>query len=52
MREAERLNYPTEFLTGNLAVYLLAQYWIGYGESLLSYNRYSSTARFGFSLGR
>lgn len=46
------LSYPTEFLTGNLAVYLLAQYWTGYGESLLSYDRRSSTVRFGFSLAR
>jgi len=46
------VSYPTEFLTGNFAVYLLAQYWTGYGESLLSYDRRSSTARFGFALSR
>jgi len=46
------VSYPTEFLTGNFATYLLAQYWTGYGESLLHYNRRSSTVRFGFSLAR
>jgi outer membrane phospholipase A len=46
------VSYPTEFLTGNFAMYLLAQYWTGYGESLLHYDQRSSTARIGFSLAR
>ncbi len=46
------VSYPTEFLTGNFAVYLLAQYWMGYGESLLNYDQRSTTARFGFALSR
>ncbi|MCX6951506.1 MAG: phospholipase A [Verrucomicrobia bacterium] len=45
-------SYPTEFLTGNFAMYLLAQYWTGYGESLRSYDQRSDTVRFGFSLAR
>lgn len=45
-------SYPTEFLTGNFAVYLLLQHWTGYGESLLSYDRRSSATRAGFSLTR
>ncbi len=43
---------PMEFLHSNFAMYLLAQYWTGYGESLLNYDQRSSTARFGFSLAR
>lgn len=46
------VSYPTEFLTGNFATYLLLQYWTGYGESLLNYDLRSSTLRFGFSLAR
>jgi len=46
------VSYPTELLTGNFAVYLLAQYWNGYGESLLHYDQRSSTFRAGFSLAR
>lgn len=46
------VSYPTEFLTGNFAMYLLAQYWNGYGESLLHYDEHSSTFRAGFSLAR
>lgn len=46
------VSYPTEFLTGNFAMYLLAQYWTGYGESLRSYNQRSDTVRLGFSLAR
>jgi len=48
----ESVSYPTEFLTGNFALYLLAQYWTGYGGSLLHYDQRSSTARIGFSLAR
>lgn len=46
------VSYPTEFLTGNFALYLLAQYWNGYGESLRNYNQRSDTVRLGFSLAR
>lgn len=45
-------SYPTEFLTGNFAVYLHLQHWSGYGESLLSYDRWSTATRAGFSLTR
>lgn len=46
------VSYPTEFLSGNFATYLLAQYWTGYGESLLNYDQRSSTVRFGVALSR
>jgi phospholipase A1 len=46
------VSYPTEFLTGNFAIYLLAQYWTGYGESLRDYNQRSDKLRLGFSLAR
>lgn len=36
----------------DFATYLLIQYWNGYGESLLGYNKQSSTVRAGFSLVR
>ncbi|MFI5335477.1 MAG: phospholipase A [Opitutales bacterium] len=36
----------------DFATYFLIQYWDGYGESLLDYNRRSSTLRAGFSLVR
>lgn len=44
--------YPTEYLSGNFAMYLHAQYWTGYGESLLSYDRRTSKFRAGFSIAR
>jgi outer membrane phospholipase A len=44
--------YPTEYLTGNFAMYLHAQYWTGYGESLLNYDRRTSKFRAGLSLAR
>lgn len=46
------VSYPTEFMTGNFAMYLTLQYWNGYGESLLNYNRKSEALRAGFSLAR
>ncbi|KXU36229.1 hypothetical protein AXK12_03570 [Cephaloticoccus capnophilus] len=36
----------------NFASYLMVQYWSGYGESLLDYNKHSDALRFGFSLLR
>jgi len=36
----------------NFASYLMVQYWSGYGESLLDYNKHSDAIRFGFSLLR
>jgi outer membrane phospholipase A len=37
-------------LYGNLGLYLSAQYFLGYGESLLYYNERSSAFRLGFAL--
>lgn len=45
-------SYPTEFLSGNFAMFLHLQYWIGYGESLLRYNARSESLRAGFSIAR
>ena len=46
------VTYPTEFLTGDFAMYLDVQGWTGYGESLLTYAKRSSVVRVGFSLAR
>lgn len=47
------LSYPLmRFLYGNVALYLYAQYFMGYGESLLRYNERTSALRFGFALFR
>jgi len=43
---------PTSMLSGSFATYLLFQYWAGYGESLLHYDRHTETVRAGFSLVR
>lgn len=47
------LSYPLmRFLYGNVGLYLYAQYFLGYGESLLHYNERTSAVRFGFALFR
>lgn len=47
------LTIPLEFdHMFDFATYLLVQYWEGYGESLLDYNKQSSSIRVGFSLVR
>jgi phospholipase A1/A2 len=47
------LTYPMyRLLSGSFSLYLHVQYFNGYGESLLRYNRRSDTIRFGFSLYR
>jgi outer membrane phospholipase A len=47
------LSYPLmRFLYGNVGLYLYAQYFLGYGESLLNYNERTSAFRLGFALFR
>jgi outer membrane phospholipase A len=47
------LSYPIfRLLYGNLGLYLYAQYFLGYGESLLRYNERTSIFRIGFALFR
>lgn len=46
------LTYPTMRIFGSFSVYLHAQYFVGYGESLLAYNQTSESFRIGFSLYR
>lgn len=47
------LTYPLFGQSGRgLSLYLHAQYFTGYGESLLEYNRRSDAVRFGFSIFR
>ncbi len=46
------LTYPLDVLFKNFAGYFLVQYWNGYGESLINYNKRSETIRFGVSLVR
>lgn len=46
------LTYPLDVVFKNFAGYFLVQYWNGYGESLLNYNRRTETIRFGISLVR
>ena len=46
------LTVPTTMLSGSFATYLQLQYWTGYGESLLAYDRKSDTVRAGLSLVR
>lgn len=47
------VTYPlTKPSGGNLDLCLDAQYFVGYGDSLLDYNKYASVLRFGISLVR
>jgi outer membrane phospholipase A len=46
------LTYPMMKIFGSFSVYLDAQYFTGYGESLLEYNRRSEAFRAGFSIYR
>ncbi|MBI9087181.1 MAG: phospholipase A [Desulfobacterales bacterium] len=47
------LSYPlTELLGSNVDLYFYTQYYIGYAESLLHYDRKESALRFGFSIAR
>lgn len=47
------LTYPLmKVLFGNSSLYLQAQYFYGYGESLLEYNQLGSSFRVGFALYR
>jgi outer membrane phospholipase A len=41
-----------KLLSGSFGVYLHAQYFIGYGESLLLYNERGTSFRLGFSFYR
>jgi outer membrane phospholipase A len=45
--------YPLSALgKGTFDLYLQGQYFVGYGESLLDYNEYSESLRFGIALSR
>jgi len=47
------LTYPMmKLLSGSFSVYLHAQYFVGYGESLLLYNEHGTSFRVGFSFYR
>lgn len=46
------LTYPTMRFFGSFSLYLDVQYFTGYGESLLGYNRKSDELRVGFALFR
>ncbi|MDD3180953.1 MAG: phospholipase A [Opitutaceae bacterium] len=46
------LTVPTSAFSGSWASYLHIQYWSGYGESLLRYDRRTDSVRAGFSLLR
>jgi len=44
--------YPIDFLTRSIAVYFTVQYWNGYGESMLDYNKTQQSLRAGISFVR
>ena len=46
------VTYPVDVLYKNFAAFFLVQYWNGYGESLLNYNKRTQTVRFGISVVR
>jgi len=46
------LTYPMMKIVGSFSLYLQAQYFTGYGESLLRYNQRSDVFRIGFALYR
>ena len=46
------LTYPMMKISGSFSLYLDAQYFTGYGESLLEYNQRSEAFRVGFALYR
>ncbi|WP_277557131.1 phospholipase A [Ereboglobus sp. PH5-10] len=46
------LTYPLDAVFKNFAGYFMIQYWNGYGESLLNYDKRTDTIRFGISLVR
>ena len=46
------LTYPLKAKFGDVATFMLVQYFDGYGESLLDYQKKSTTVRAGFSLVR
>jgi outer membrane phospholipase A len=43
---------PTSLWSKHGAAFFHIQYWTGYGENLLDYNKSSDALRFGFSLVR
>jgi outer membrane phospholipase A len=46
------VTYPLDVFFNNFAAYILVQYWNGYGESLLHYNKRTETIRAGLSIVR
>jgi outer membrane phospholipase A len=46
------LTYPTMKFFGSFSLYLDVQYFTGYGESLLGYNKQSDALRAGFAIFR
>lgn len=46
------LTFPTSLFSDSLASFIHIQYWTGYGESLLDYNKRTDALRFGISFVR
>lgn len=46
------LTIPTGLLSSTIASFIHIQYWNGYGESLLDYDKHTEAVRFGLSLVR